>query len=136
MWSIVPLRTVEIVWNGDVVRTLEATGDRLSVDVDESLEIEGSGWLHIRVEGTPEDRWPLDTAYPQAATNPVWVTVAGQPIRSAAAADYAIRWIDKLEDMAEEWPGWRSDREREHVYAQFEEAREIFRARGAEAGGR
>ena len=59
----------------------------------------------------------------------------GQPIRSAEAADYALRWIDRLEQMADEWPGWRSEREREHVFAQFESAREVYRRRGAEALG-
>jgi hypothetical protein len=75
----------------------------------------------------------LDTSYPQAFTNPIWVIVDGRPIRSAEAADYAIRWIDKLQAMAEEWPGWRSRAEEDHVYAQFEEARDVYRARRAEA---
>ena len=76
---------------------------------------------------------PLDTSYPLALTNPVWVTVGGAPVRSRSAADYALRWIDKLQAMAEEWPGWRSDAEKAHVYAQFDEARAIYRARAAEA---
>jgi hypothetical protein len=35
--------------------------------------------------------------------------------------------------MAEAWPGWRSDREREHVFAQFDEARAIYEEFAAEA---
>ena len=35
--------------------------------------------------------------------------------------------------MAEEWPGWRSQKEKDHVYAQFEEAREIYRKFAGEA---
>ena len=135
VWGVVPMEMAELVVDGEVVRTWAFTGDRLELTIDESIAIGGSGWIHLRVTGGRGDRWPLDTSYPQAFTNPVWVTVAGQPIRSAEAADYALRWIDKLQAMAEEWPGWRSDREREHVYAQFEEAREVYRRRGAEAGG-
>ncbi|MDE0651830.1 MAG: hypothetical protein OXI12_15965, partial [Gammaproteobacteria bacterium] len=89
--------------------------------------------IHVRVQGDPEDRFPLDTSYPLALTNPVWVTVGGTPVRSRSAADYALRWIDKLQTMAELWPGWRSDAEKEHVYAQFDEARAIYRARMEEA---
>ncbi|MCY3612471.1 MAG: CehA/McbA family metallohydrolase [Gemmatimonadetes bacterium] len=133
VWGVVPMERVELVVDGNVVRTWEPAGDRKSLDIDDTLAIGASGWIHLRVEGAPEDRWPLDTAYPQAFTNPVWVTVAGRPIRSAAATDYALRWIDKLEVMAELWPGWRSEREKEHVYAQFEEAREVYRQRGEEA---
>ena len=135
VWGVVPMEMAELVVDGEVVRTWAFDGDRLELTIDESIAIGGSGWIHLRVTGGRGDRWPLDTSYPQAFTNPVWVTVAGQPIRSAEAADYALRWIDKLQAMAEEWPGWRSDREREHVYAQFEEAREVYRRRGAEAGG-
>ncbi len=134
VWSVVPMERVELVVDGDVVRTWEPAGDRKSLDIDDTLAIGASGWIHLRAEGAREDRWPLDTAYPQAFTNPVWVTVASRPIRSAAAADYALRWIDKLEVMAELWPGWRSEREEEHVFGQFEEAREVYRRRAAEAG--
>ncbi len=133
VWGVAPMERVELVVDGEVVRTWRFTGDRKSLDIDEGLQVAASGWLHLRVEGGRGDRWPLDTAYPQAFTNPVWITVADRPVRSAAAADYALRWIDKLQEMADEWPGWRSEREREHVFAQFDRAREVYRQRGAEA---
>ncbi len=133
VWSITPLLRAELVWNGEVVRTYEFDGERKALEIHDLIEVEGSGWAHLRVEGDPDERWPLDASYAQAFTNPVWVYVNGQPIRSAEAADYAVRWIDKLQSMAEAWPGWRSQREKDHVYAQFEEARRIYRRRGEEA---
>ena len=36
------------------------------------------------------------------AGHPVWVMVGDAPVRSRAAADYSVRWIDRLRDMAEE----------------------------------
>ena len=78
----------------------------------------------------------MDIAWVQAATNPIWVSVDGAPVRSVESADYALAWIDKLQEMAEEWPGWRSQAEQDHVYAQFEEAREIYRGFRAEADSR
>jgi len=134
VWGIVAVETIELVVDGNVVRTWQPDGDGTSFDFDVGIDVSDSGWIHLRVAGNRDDRWPLDTAYPQAFTNPVWVTVADRPIRSASAADYAVRWIDKLQAMADEWPGWRAEREREHVFAQFEAAREIYRRRGAEAG--
>jgi TolB protein len=134
VWSVTPLLRAELVWNGEVVRTYDFDGDRMALDIQDQIEVSGSGWVHLRVEGDPEERWPFDARYAQAFTNPVWIHVGAEPIRSAEAADYAIRWIDKLQTMAEEWPGWRSQREQDHVYAQFEEARQIYRRRGEEAG--
>ena len=61
------------------------------------------------------------------------MTVGGAPVRSREAAEYSVRWIDKLRRMAEEWPGWRSEQEQDHVYAQFDEARAIYRGFAEEA---
>lgn len=132
--SIVPIEHVSLVFNGEVVEKIPASGDRKSVDFTRKLKVTRSGWYHLRAEGAPADRYPLDTRYPLAFTNPVWVTVGNQPVRSKAAADYSIRWIDILESMARQWPGWRSEKEKSHVFAQFEEARNIYRQRAAEAG--
>ena len=38
-----------------------------------------------------------------------------------------MRWIDKLTQMALDHPGWRSQREKEHVLGQFQEARTIYK---------
>ena len=130
--SIVPLQKVMLYFNGQPVEDVPLAADRKSADFQKALKVTRSGWYHLRAEGAPADRFPLDTVYPQAFTNPVWVIVGDQPIRDRAAADYALRWIDKLQQLAEAWPGWRSPQEKRHVYAQFEEARQIYRRLGSE----
>jgi hypothetical protein len=44
-----------------------------------------------------------------------------------------MHWIDKLRVMAEAWPGWRSQAEKEHVFSQFEEARQVYQRLAQEA---
>ena len=100
-----------------------------------SRRVTASGWCHLRAEGAPGERFPMDVSYVQAFTNPVWLLAGDEPIRDAGAADYALRWIDKLQDMADAWPGWRSSRERAHVFAQFDEAREVYRRFARESTG-
>ena len=131
--SITPLERVMLVFNGEVVEEVPLTGDRKSVDFSRSLQVTKSGWYHLRAEGSRSERFPLDVAYALAFTNAVWVTVADQPIRSRTAAEYSIKWIDKLQQMAHAWPGWRSQKEQDHVYAQFEEARQTYRRFASEA---
>jgi len=131
--SIAPLEKAELVFDGEVVESFPFTGDRRTLEVRRSVRPGRSGWYHVRVNGTPAERFPFDIEYAQALTNPVWVTVDGTPVRSGSAAEYAIRWIDKLQGMAMEWPGWRSDAERSHVLMQFEEARTVYRRLGSEA---
>jgi len=124
--SITPLDRAELVVDGRVVEALSFEGDRRRLEHATSLRFEKSGWLHLRVAGRPEERRPLDSEWAQAFTNPVWVTVGGRPPRSLEAAEYGIRWIDRLRELAAAWPGWRSEREREHVFAQFDAARRVY----------
>ena len=51
----------------------------------------------------------------------------------SASAEYFIRWIDKLHKMADAWPWWRSEVEKRHVFAQFDEARSIYQKLAREA---
>jgi TolB protein len=125
--SITPLETVTLVFNGDVVEKVPLSADRKSAEFSKTLKVSRSGWYHLRAEGNPKERYPLDTTFAQGFTNPVWVKVGSQPVRSTAAASYCLKWIDKLQQLAEAWPGWRSDKEKKHVYAQFDEARAVYR---------
>ncbi len=131
--SITPLREILLVVSGEVVERIPLEGERTSADFTRRLRISASGWIHLRVEGAVEERYPLDADYAQAFTNPVWVQVGGRPVRSRAAAEYGVRWIDRLREMAERWPAWRSEREKTHVFSQFEEARKVYLERAAEA---
>lgn len=70
----------------------------------------------------------MDVDYVQAFTNPIWFQVGDQPIRNPESAEYGLRWIDNLQSQAEAWPGCRSEAEKAHVFAQFEQAREVYRA--------
>jgi TolB protein len=131
--SITPLDAVTLVFNGEVIEKIALSPDRKSADFRKTLKVSRSGWYHLRAEGKPEERFPLDTTFAQAFTNPVWVTVGGRPVRNRAAAEYCVKWIDKLQQMAEAWPGWRSQKEKDHVYAQFNEARAIYQKFAKEA---
>ncbi len=124
--SITPLEKVVLVFNGRVLEEFPLEGERTRFDLSKSYPVRESGWFHLRAEGNPKDRYPLDASYAQAFTNPVWVQVDGKPVRNRAAAEYSIQWIDKLRKMAEAWPGWRSEKEKAHVFAQFDEARKIY----------
>ena len=125
--SVTPLERLLLVCNGETVQETLLDGNRHSTELTVTRNIGRSGWCHLRAEGKAEERFPLDVTYAQGFTNPVWLQVGDQPVRSADAADYAVRWIDKLQDLASSWPGWRADKERAHVFAQFDEARAVYR---------
>lgn len=123
--SIAPLSKIVIYRNGKPWKDAPASG------LKEQVRVTESGWYALYAEG-PAYNW-LDSEYPQALTNAIRVYVGDQKIRSRESAEYFLRWIDKLHGMAEEWSWWRSNREKKHVYAQFDEARRRYRALAEEA---
>lgn len=131
--SVTPLQRVFLVMNGRDVAEVPLAPDRRSARVSATVPVARSGWLHLRAEGSPADRFPLDALYAQAFTNPVWVTVGNEPVRNGVAAAYALKWIDMLEIMADAWPGWHDPQEKRRVFADYERARVVYRQRLDEA---
>ena len=131
--SITPLRKVELIFNGKVIQEIALGSNRRTANFEATLPVPRSGWYHLRTVGDTSERHPLDVPYAQAFTNPVWVLVGDQPVRNKAAAEYSMKWIDKLRGMAEAWPGWRSDKEKTHVFTQFDKARAIYEQFAKEA---
>ena len=88
--SITPLETVTLIFNGEVVEKIPLSADRKSAELKKPLRVTRSGWYHLRAEGAAAERFPLDTAFAQAFTNPVWIAVGNEPVRSRAAAEYCL----------------------------------------------
>lgn len=127
--SITDLDDVALVCNGEEVDRFPVGRDGRNLDFEYELDVDRSGWCHLRTEGDPQERFPLDANYAQAFTNPVWFQVGDEPIRNPQSVEYALQWIDKLQELADAWPGWRSEQERAHVFGQFDQAREVYRSR-------
>jgi hypothetical protein len=68
--------------------------------------------------------------YPFATTSPVYLTVAGRPVRSPEDARYFVRWIERLEAAAAAHPGWNDPAERAEVLERLARAKAVFRERG------
>lgn len=134
--SIVPLDRVELVVNGRVLLLAKSLRPRkggagIHFEFGKDIEIHQSSWLTLQAYASRSIH-PIDDRFPQATTNPIWIYVDNQPVRSRQSADYFIRWIDKLVRMAEAHPGWRSPKEKEHVLGQFQQAQSVYEKLAAE----
>ena len=140
VWSIVPLSRVVIYRNGQPFRTLSidnrvwAAGSEVvskpCAEFKGEIDANESAWYSLYAEGPYSEL--LDVSMPQAGTNAIRVYVGDQKIRSPESAQYFVRWIDQFRAMAEQWPSWRSQKERQHVFSQFEEARRVYQRLAAE----
>ncbi len=129
--SITPIAKAVIYRNGEEFQALTISDDHFTATYDGDLAVEESAWFSLYVEG-PGSKW-LDAGFAQAGTNAIRVYAGDDKIRDFDSADYFVRWIDKLRSLAEAWPWWRSQQEQDHVYAQFDEARAVYRKLAAEA---
>jgi hypothetical protein len=98
--------------------------------VDAVIPVSHSGWYSLYAEGPHSDL--LDVRFPQAGSNAIRVYVGEEKIRNRESAEYFVRWIEKLKGMADAWPGWRSEQEREHVFSQFEQGKRVYERLAAE----
>ena len=128
--SIVPVDRIELYMNGAVIETVRASGRQ--GELRKRVPVTRSGWLTLRAI-SDQPHHPVEDAYVVAETSPVYVYCGNEPIRSREDAEYFIRWVDDVRRQAEAHPGWRSERERKHVFDQFAEARRVFEQRAKEA---
>jgi dipeptidyl aminopeptidase/acylaminoacyl peptidase len=126
--SIAPIEKLEIVSNGAAVAAvpLDASGTRADATVP--LPVSASAWFTLRASAAAAVE-PILDIYPFATTSPIYVTVGGRPIRSAADADYFIAWMARLEAAASAHTGWNDDREKAEVLGRLAAAKAEFRKR-------
>jgi len=122
MDSIVPVDHLQIVCNGKVARELALESDRSSAHVDGSIPLDASGWCVLRAFSDKAE-YPILDLYPYATTSPVYVSVAGAPVRSAADAAYFVAWLDRLISAARSNTSWNTAAEKESVLSMLQEAR-------------
>ena len=132
MDSAFPVERLELIRNGEVLEEIPLREGGRSGAVRKRITVSQSGWYTLRAT-TDGPVPPVDDVRLHGETGAIFVYCGDKPIRSAADAEYFIRWIDDIARQAREHLGWRSDREREHVLGQFEAAREIFVQRAREA---
>ena len=89
-----------------------------------------SGWYLVRAWNSRATHPVLDVL-PFATTSPIYVTVGGEPVRSAPDAAYFVAWIDRLIQGASAHGGYNTAEEKAAVLKLLADARAVFVARGA-----
>jgi hypothetical protein len=132
MNSIVPMDRLEVVHNGEILESVPLSGERRHAQVDRVVQVNGSGWYTLQAFAAGLE-FPIENGRPMATTNAIYVYVGDRPIRNKKSANYFIEWLGKLTELAAAHPGWRSEKEKQHVLDQFREARQVYAQRGQEA---
>ncbi|MEO7648895.1 MAG: CehA/McbA family metallohydrolase, partial [Bryobacteraceae bacterium] len=91
--SQVPLDTVDVLVNGRTVYSVP--GGKTSIDFTHRVKIEGSAWIALRALG-PRHRLVLNDTMAFAHTSPVYVAVAGRPLRVQDDIRFYREWVERL----------------------------------------
>jgi hypothetical protein len=102
---------VELLVNGYPVAKQSLVADGALRDLTFDATIERSSWLAVRI-------------LPSSHTNPIWVLVAGKPVRaSRRSAEWCLKGVDQCWSQKERFI--RRD-EVEQAKADYEHARRIY----------
>jgi Tol biopolymer transport system component len=126
--SPVPIDHLELVMNGNVVRTIHLKGKRTSADFEGTLQVAGTGWLLVRAwneTATPE----ILDLYPYATTNAIFFSHPHATTHCGKDADYFLTWLDRLESTASAHEGYNTPTEREATLKEIRAARAIMSER-------
>jgi TolB protein len=96
--------------------------ERTEAHVDGTVPLGASGWCVLRAFSDKAE-YPILDLYPYATTSPVYVSVAGAPVRSAVDASYFVAWIDRLIAATRSNTSWNTEAEKESVLSMLREAR-------------
>jgi hypothetical protein len=72
---------IEVIVNGEVVDRREIDADGQLRDQAFNVKLDRSSWVALRI-------------LPSSHTNPIWVEVGGQPVRSKASAEWCLRAVE------------------------------------------
>ena len=123
--SPLPMETLEIVMNGEVVATKEPSRDGLDVALSKEITVDEGAWVAARVRG-PFSRYVVNDTYLYAHTSPVYLTVDGKKVGLKKDAQFFVEWIDQLIGMVEQRGRYASDDQKQEVITLFKKGRAYY----------
>jgi hypothetical protein len=128
MRSEVPVDHLEIILNGNVVRTIHLTRKRTSADFNGKLNVKGNGWVLVRAwnDAASPDIFDL---YPYATTNAFFFRDPNASFHCGKDADYFLSWLERLQSAASIHEGYNTKTERETTLGEIRAARAVMMER-------
>jgi hypothetical protein len=122
--GLVPFDHVEVLFNGEIVASRDASGDRQSAVLDTGFTPTAPGWLAARCRGSR--RLP-DGQLVFAHTSPLWFHPDGIPPRPTAAATARFTaLLDRALDWTANTARCENPKAREHLLAVLGDARRLL----------
>ncbi|MBF6600266.1 MAG: CehA/McbA family metallohydrolase [Dehalococcoidia bacterium] len=123
--SHVAMESIELVVDGAVAATCEATLDGRFAEFSHQFVAGTSCWIALRARGARDELVLGDALF--AHTSPVYVIVDDEPIARAEDAAYFVDWIERLIALTAGEGRFASAAQRDEVLALFREGQAYYR---------
>jgi hypothetical protein len=113
-FSQIPFERLEIIVNGEILRTGNATDKGLSAEITLNHTVSQSAWVVARCMGA----WDKELFYSNpvfAHTNPVYVRYRKGRVAKPESAKFLLSFLRKLEDWAEREAYFQNSRQKKEV---------------------
>jgi TolB protein len=120
--SMAPVETLEILVNGEIVKTVKAT-DPLKVSFDGPIDVPQGGWVAARATG-PKSKY-LGDDYAFAQTSAVYVVRGGKRFVKTTDVQFLLDTCDAVWTRVHN-SRWRSDAERAAFKAGIDKAKSYY----------
>ena len=124
--SHAPMDRLDLVFNGEPVHTVKASGNGTHLLYRGSLPITESGWLAARIQGGPH-RLVVNNTDLFAHTTPVYLTVGGEPYADPDSVSHFLRWIGDLRQRLLTEGLFQEPIQKRQVLEQFRMAEAVYR---------
>jgi hypothetical protein len=130
--SVDTIQTVELIENGRTIRQEKVEPPGLEKSIDRkfrwSVQPQRSGWYAARALFVAPDG-----GLRQAHTSPVYIIFDGKPTAFKSSAEYMIRWVDRLLEIAEAPGRYEQAADKQQVIGTYRRARKFYEAVAANA---
>jgi hypothetical protein len=121
----IPLDSVDLIVNGRSVNSQPANG-KTAIEFESRVPIRESSWIALRALG-PRHRLIMNDTIAFAHTSPVYVTLAGRPVRVPDDVRFYREWVERLIARTEKSPRFATPERRQEVVALFQKALAWYR---------
>jgi hypothetical protein len=122
--SLVPISTLELVMNGEVVAAVEAA-ENGTAEITRELPLTKSSWIAARVWG-PQHRLVMNDPRAFAHSSPVYCYIGGQKIAFPEDAKIIMAWIDRVLEDVRVSPRFSMETRRKEVVELFQRGRAYY----------
>ena len=114
------LDTLEVVWKGQVIKSVVATGASSTLAADAEIDAKETGWVAARAfeKSSPSIRF--------AQTSPVYVQVGTSRGIVAEDVKFFLNWLDREIEFYKRQPGFKTESHRQAMLGFFRQARAVY----------